>query len=197
MLVGWQKGYLACKKLSDGVLAWLSLWSADLHIAQLMPMPLTHSLASEKSRLVLSFSYWLTQVVLEKGPLNGCVCVTAAFYEECSSRSSSVLSLISCTLHCAGMSMKNCFLNCQAAAGFTCFHCSDACDQCLLFCCSVEGLIGESWQKVFVELYKDGTFIWYKKKNDRNTKGSVSLKVGSAHLHLFFARSYIHSIFSF
>ena len=43
--------------------------------------------------------------------------------------------------------------------------------------CAVEGLIGESWQKVFVELYKDGTFVWYKKKNDRNTKGSVCLKV--------------------
>jgi len=55
MLVGWQKGYLACKKLSDGVLAWLSLWSADLHIAQLMPMPLTHSLASEKSKIGFIF----------------------------------------------------------------------------------------------------------------------------------------------
>ena len=40
-------------------------------------------------------------------------------------------------------------------------------------------MIGDSWQKVFVELYKDGTFVWYKKKDDRNTKGSVSLKVGS------------------
>jgi len=33
------------------------------------------SLASVKSRLVLPFWYWLTQVVLDKGPLNGCVCV--------------------------------------------------------------------------------------------------------------------------
>ena len=33
------------------------------------------SLASVKSRLVLPFWYWLTRVVLEKGPLNGCVCV--------------------------------------------------------------------------------------------------------------------------
>ena len=30
------------------------------------------SLASFKSRLVLPFWYWLTQVVLEKRPLNGC-----------------------------------------------------------------------------------------------------------------------------
>ena len=33
------------------------------------------SLASVKSRLVLPFWYGLTWVVLDKGPLNGCVCV--------------------------------------------------------------------------------------------------------------------------
>jgi len=27
LLVGWQEGHLACKKLSGGVLAWLSIWS--------------------------------------------------------------------------------------------------------------------------------------------------------------------------
>ena len=27
LLVGWQEGHLACKKLSSGVLAWLSVWS--------------------------------------------------------------------------------------------------------------------------------------------------------------------------
>ena len=27
LLVGQQEGHLACKKLSDGVLAWLSVWS--------------------------------------------------------------------------------------------------------------------------------------------------------------------------
>ena len=43
---------------------------ADLHMAQLMPLPLT----SVKSRLVLPFWYRLTRVVLDKGPLNGCVC---------------------------------------------------------------------------------------------------------------------------
>jgi len=26
LLVGWQEGYAACKKLSGGVLAWLSVW---------------------------------------------------------------------------------------------------------------------------------------------------------------------------
>ena len=39
-----------------------------------MPLPLL-SLATVKSRLVLPFWYRLTRVVLEKGPLNGCVCV--------------------------------------------------------------------------------------------------------------------------
>ena len=33
------------------------------------------TLASAKSRLVLPFWYRLTQVVLDKGPLNVCVCV--------------------------------------------------------------------------------------------------------------------------
>jgi len=27
LLTGWQEGHLACKKLSGGVLAWLSVWS--------------------------------------------------------------------------------------------------------------------------------------------------------------------------
>ena len=27
LLVGWQEGHLACKKLSGGMLAWLSVWS--------------------------------------------------------------------------------------------------------------------------------------------------------------------------
>jgi len=45
----------------------------DLHMAQLMPLPLTVS-CSVKSRLVLPFWYQLTRVVPEKGPINGCVC---------------------------------------------------------------------------------------------------------------------------
>jgi len=57
---------------------------ADLHMAQLMPLPLM-SLASVKSGLVLPFRYWLTQVVLDKGPLNGCVCVCAQLSAEAES----------------------------------------------------------------------------------------------------------------
>ena len=45
---------------------------ADLHTAQLMPLPLTVS-CFRKSRLVVPFWYQLTRVVPEKGPLNGCV----------------------------------------------------------------------------------------------------------------------------
>ena len=45
---------------------------ADLHMAQLMPLPLTVSCFS-KIQTVLPFWYRLTQVVLDKGPLNVCV----------------------------------------------------------------------------------------------------------------------------
>ena len=74
LLVGQQEGHLACKKLSGGVLAWLSVWSevqtciwpSRCHCHSL-------SLAAVKSRLVLPFWYELTQVVPDKGPLNGCM----------------------------------------------------------------------------------------------------------------------------
>ena len=75
-LVGWQEGHPACKKLSGGVLVWLSvlsevqtcIWPSWCHCHSL-------PLASVKSRLVLPFWFRLTRVVLDKGPLNGCVCV--------------------------------------------------------------------------------------------------------------------------
>jgi len=38
------------------------------------------TLASVKSRLLLLFWYWLTRVVLDKGPLNWCVCVVNPVY---------------------------------------------------------------------------------------------------------------------
>jgi len=48
LLVGRQEGHPACKKLSGGVLAWLCLeLGADLHMAQLMPLPLTVSCFSK------------------------------------------------------------------------------------------------------------------------------------------------------
>jgi len=75
LLVGRQEGHPACKKTEwwgAGVVICLEL-GADLHMAQLMPLPLTVSCLSE-SRLVLPFWYRLTRAVPEKGPLNGCVC---------------------------------------------------------------------------------------------------------------------------
>ena len=77
LLVGWQEGHPACKKLSGGVLALLSVWS-EVQTCTWVSWSHCHSqsLASAKSRLVLPFWYWLTWVVPDKGPLNGCVCVT-------------------------------------------------------------------------------------------------------------------------
>ena len=47
---------------------------ADLHMAQLMPLPLTVSCFS-KIQIGFTFLIPLTWVVPDKGPLNGCVCV--------------------------------------------------------------------------------------------------------------------------
>jgi len=77
LLVGWQEGHSACKKLSCGCCMVICLErGADLHMAKLMPLPLTVSCFS-KIQIGLPFWYRLTWVVPEKGPLNGCVCVCA------------------------------------------------------------------------------------------------------------------------
>ena len=47
---------------------------ADLHMVQLMPLPLAVS-CFIKIQIGFAFWYWLTRVVQDKGPLNGCVCV--------------------------------------------------------------------------------------------------------------------------
>ena len=67
LLVGQLEGHPACKKLSGGVLAWLSVWS-EVQTCHCH----SRSLASVKSRLVLPFWYRLTWVVPELGPLNRC-----------------------------------------------------------------------------------------------------------------------------
>jgi len=46
LLVGWQEGHPACKKLSSGVAICLER-GADLHMAQLMPLLLTVSCFSK------------------------------------------------------------------------------------------------------------------------------------------------------
>ena len=82
--LGSRKGIWPVKNLSGGVLALLSVWSemqtciwpSWCHFYSL-------SLASVKSRLGLPFWCWLTRVVPEKGPLNGCVCFGMVMNERC------------------------------------------------------------------------------------------------------------------
>ena len=76
LLVGQQKGYPACKKLSGEVLVWSSVW-IELQTCIWPSWCHCHSLslALVKSRLILPFWYRLTRVVPDKGPLNVCVCV--------------------------------------------------------------------------------------------------------------------------
>ena len=69
-LVGWQEGHLACKKKLEwwGAGAVICLErGADLHMAQLMPLPLTVSCFS-KTQIGFPFWYRLTR-------FNVCVCV--------------------------------------------------------------------------------------------------------------------------
>jgi len=73
LLVGQQEGHPACKTQwwSAGVVICLER-GADLHMAQLMPLPLTAACFSE-IQMVLPFWCRLTQVVLDKGPLKWCM----------------------------------------------------------------------------------------------------------------------------
>ena len=78
--VGRQEGHPACKKLSGGKLAWLSVWS-ELQIfreAQLMPLLLTVSCFSE-IQTGFAFLVLAQSGSPRKGPLNGCVCAFVYF----------------------------------------------------------------------------------------------------------------------
>ena len=72
--LGGRKGIRPVKKLSGGVLVWLSVWS-EVQTCIWPSWCHCHSLslAPVKSRLVLPFWYRLTRVVPDKGPLNGFV----------------------------------------------------------------------------------------------------------------------------
>ena len=72
--LGGRKGIRPAKKMSGGVLAWLSVCS-KLQTCICPSWCHCHSLslASVKSRSVLPFWYRLTWVVPDKGPLNGCI----------------------------------------------------------------------------------------------------------------------------
>ena len=78
--LGGRKGIRPVKKLSGGVLTWLSVW-CEVQTCIWPSWCHCHSLslASIKSRLVLPFWYQLTWVVPEKGLLNVCVCCVVWF----------------------------------------------------------------------------------------------------------------------
>ena len=82
--LGGRKGIWPVKTEWWGASMVISLeWGADLHTAQLMPLPLTVSCFS-KIQIGLPFWYRLTRVVPHNWPLNGCVFVSsgAAVWER-------------------------------------------------------------------------------------------------------------------
>ena len=137
LLVGRQEGHPACKKLSGGVLAWLSVWSEVLtcicpswcHCHSL-------SLASVKSRLVLPFWYRLTWVVPEKGPLNGCVCVCVCV--AMALITSWTVKSATLTSNCCAAS---CWLNSKSVSGTGWFSTSAKCSVHLLACSSLKASV--------------------------------------------------------
>jgi len=98
LLAGQQEGHPACKKLSGGVLAWLSACSeVQTCICPSWCHCHSLSLASVKSRLVLPFWYRPSRVVPDKGPLNGCVCVCICYSSVSQSITNSQAKLLSKT----------------------------------------------------------------------------------------------------
>ena len=77
LLVGRREGHLACKKLSGGVLVWLCLQlGADLHTAQLMPLPLTVSCFG---KILIGFTFLVPAHLSsprQRAVKRTCVCVT-------------------------------------------------------------------------------------------------------------------------
>jgi len=78
LLVGWQEGHPACKKLErwgTGMVVCLEL-GADLHMAQLMPLPLTVSCFSE---IQIGFTFLIPAHLGSPGKRSVkrvCVCLT-------------------------------------------------------------------------------------------------------------------------
>jgi len=80
LLVGRQEGHTACKKTewwAAGVVICLER-CADLHVAQLTPLPLT---VSCYGKIQIGFTF-LVPAHLDKGQLNRCVCVLQLNYEN-------------------------------------------------------------------------------------------------------------------
>jgi len=83
LLVGWQEGHPACRKnwvvrywlaWSGARCKWFCIWSSWCHC---------HPIISCSSKIQNDIPFWcqLTQVVLEKRPLNGC-CVVVVIIEK-------------------------------------------------------------------------------------------------------------------
>ena len=77
---------------------------ADLHMAQLMPLPLTVSCFS-KIKMVLPFWYRPSRVVPDKGPLNGCMLATIRCSGSVCSCASAVLAMWA-TVDCSCLSVS-------------------------------------------------------------------------------------------
>jgi len=77
LLVGWQEGHPTCKQLSGGVagVAVCLERGADLHMAQLMPLPLT---VSYSSKIQIGFTFLVLAHLGSPGQRDVkrvCVCV--------------------------------------------------------------------------------------------------------------------------
>ena len=83
LLVGRQEEHPARKKLSHGVLAWLSVWNVVQMICIRSSWCHCHPIISCFSKIQNGLPFWcrLTQVILEKRPLNVCVCVCGGHLE--------------------------------------------------------------------------------------------------------------------
>jgi len=81
LLVGWQEGHSACKKLEwwgTGMVICLEL-DADLHMAQLIPLPLTVSCFS---KIQIGFTFLVTAhpgSPIQRAVKWACVCVYVCF----------------------------------------------------------------------------------------------------------------------
>ena len=75
--LGVRKSIWPIKKLSDGLLAWLSIWSVVQMICMWSSWCHRHPIISCFSKIQNGLPVWcrLTQVVLEKRPLNVCMYV--------------------------------------------------------------------------------------------------------------------------
>ena len=79
---------------------------ADLHMSQLMPLPLTVSCFS-KIQIGFTFLVPLTQVVPDKGPLNRCVSVCACVI--CDSVTKITVS-VNLSIICMCCTLRKCYL---------------------------------------------------------------------------------------